>query len=320
MELMDLYVISVIAEKVDKPYSDVLMTIWGGSSKYKVYSIPKRTHGRRIIAHPSKDLKELQRAFVSIFDFPLHSCAMAYRKGMSIKENAEAHSKQNYLLKMDLENFFNSITPDAFWEIWEKAFPAHEDIEKRIIENLLFWGQSADNGGKLVLSVGAPSSPAISNFFMYYFDQVIYEFCFQNHIIYTRYADDLTFSSNKKGSLFEIPNFVKSTLDNCFGKKLVVNHQKTVFSSKAHNRHVTGITLTNEGTISLGRDKKRYIKHLVYQYKLKKLSVEDINHLKGYLSYANHIEPNFIESLRIKYSQSLIKELFNIKRKCKDEK
>lgn len=320
MNLMDLYVISVIAKKVDKPYSDVLMTIWGGASKYKVYSIPKRTHGRRIIAHPSKGLKELQRAFITIFDFPLHPCAMAYRKGVSIKENAEAHSSQNYLLKMDLENFFNSITTKAFWEVWDKAFLAREGIEKRIFENLLFWNQSASNGGKLVLSVGAPSSPTLSNFFMYYFDQLIYDFCSQNQITYTRYADDLTFSSNKKGSLFDIPDFVKSALNECFGKNLVVNHQKTVFSSKAHNRHVTGITLTNEGTISLGRDKKRYIKHLVYQYKLEKLNEDEINHLKGYLSYANHIEKSFIESLKRKYSESLIKELFAIKRKHKDEK
>ena len=57
-------------------------------NKYKVYKIPKRTHGYRTIAQPTSELKKYQRSFIKLFDFPVHNSAMAYRKGKSIKNNS----------------------------------------------------------------------------------------------------------------------------------------------------------------------------------------------------------------------------------------
>lgn len=302
-------IISLLKQSLNKPESVIEDILFIAPHRYKTYYIPKRTHGFRQIAQPTKQLKECQKAFLKLYNFPIHISAMAYREGLSIKDNAISHKNNSFLLKLDLENFFNSITPDIFWNVWENVgteLPSKS--EREWIEKLLFW--SVNNN--LVLSVGAPSSPTISNFCMFTFDHLLQLKCEQSDIIYTRYADDLTFSTNKKNSLSQIPKEVEEILFHCFQEKLRINKSKTVFSSKAHNRHVTGITLNNLGRISLGRSKKRYIKHKVHQFSLERLNNYEIMHLKGLIAYARHIEPSFYESLMRKYSQRLIKSIFEV--------
>jgi len=292
---------------LNKTEDDVKAILSIAPERYKLFYIPKRTHGVRLIAQPSKELKECQRAFLNIFTLPVHKCAMAYRNGISIKDNAQAHKNNAYLLKLDLENFFNSITPVLFWNIWEKAkLSKLQNDEKKWIERLLFW----ERNGELVLSVGAPSSPMVSNFCMYFFDSELSHYCKERAITFTRYADDLTFSTKIEDILFQMPFIVEGILESSFQEKLKLNRTKTVFSSKAHNRHVTGITLTNEGTISLGRARKRYIKHKVHQFSLGKLTNYETSHLRGLLAFTRHVEPSFYDSLMRKYSKRTILQIF----------
>ncbi|MFA0670611.1 RNA-directed DNA polymerase [Vibrio splendidus] len=295
-----------LAKELNKSRDEVEDFLFFSPEKYKVYRIPKRKHGFRVIAQPTKELKTYQRAFISLIQLPVHECAMAYCKEKSIKDNAAAHKNNKYLLKLDLENFFNSITPEIFWEVWASftSLPSEED--RKWMEKLLFW----DKQGKLVLSVGAPSSPLLSNFCMTNFDKELTSYCKKKDVSYTRYADDLTFSTNKRDALFSFPAVISEFLDKHFSSRLMINHSKTAFSSKAHNRHVTGITITNEGKLSLGRERKRYIKHKVHQFKIEKLDPYEIQHLKGLLAFAKHIEPKFIKSLNNKYSKLLIKKIF----------
>ena len=306
-------VITQWARKLNKSESEVISFLSNAPKKYKVYTIPKRKHGHRVIAQPTKELKKYQRVFLEAYPLPVHENSMAYKKGVSIKDNAQFHSGQRYLLKMDLENFFNSITPALFWDTWKALSPLPDAINKIWIEKLLFWCPSKNKSDKLVLSIGAPSSPLISNFCLYLFDQKLVTLCQQQEIYYTRYADDLTFSSNQKDVLFSIPLVVQNTLKHCFGRRLTINHSKTAFSSKAHNRHVTGVTITNEGKLSLGRERKRYIKHLVHQFILDTLDYDDLRHLQGFLSFAMHIEPTFLASLKVKYSSAVIKRIFEVR-------
>lgn len=299
-------VISFLTEKSNLNRADVLSVVSSAPRTYKKYYIPKRTHGRRLIAQPKKNVKRLQRLFIDSLDVPVHDCAYAYRNGRNIIDNATVHKNSTYLLKMDFNNFFNSITPEIFWDVWKKTAPLPERIDKILITSLLFWEESLNN---LVLSVGAPSSPKISNFCMYEFDNHLQKKCTDLDVKYTRYADDLTFSTNKKNILFSIPNITKILLADIFNGKISVNNEKTVFSSKAHNRHVTGITLSNENKISLGREKKRYIKHLVHKFKCGDLKKEDYSHLSGLISFSSQVEPEFIESLKKKYSTETIKKI-----------
>jgi len=305
-------IVELLAKKLDIPTSNVTAFLVGAAKKYRVYTIPKRTHGHRVIAQPSRALKRFQRVFLNNYTLPVHPCAMAYRKGLSIKDNAEVHIGQRYLLRMDLENFFNSIDPSVFWNVCAPRSDQLAEIsanEKYFFEQLLFWRPGKKNGGKLILSVGAPSSPMISNFCLYNFDTALNAHCMALGIKYTRYADDLTFSTNKERALFQIPMQVREILYREFGNKITINHAKTVFSSMAHNRHVTGITLANSGTLSLGRTRKRYIKHLVHQFGIGALAKVDVVHLKGLLTYAQHIEPVFLRALEQKYSHEMLERI-----------
>ncbi|WP_340617886.1 retron St85 family RNA-directed DNA polymerase [Xenorhabdus entomophaga] len=301
-----------LANELGISETEVLTFLSDAPKKYKVYSIPKRRAGNRIIAQPSRRLKEYQSAFLKRYRLPVHHCAMAYRQGLSIKDNANSHRTNQYLLKIDLENFFNSITPNLLWQSWNKKEELFTEPDRNILQRLLFWSPSKKNSGKLVLSVGAPTSPAVSNSFLYNFDEELHQFCVKDHIVYTRYADDLTFSSNRKLLLFLIPKIVNSLLIEHFKRQITINHGKTVFSSKAHNRHITGITITNDGKLSIGRQKKRYIKHLVHQFELGFLDVDDIYHLQGLISFSKHIEPLFISGLAKKYSQKTLKKIFEV--------
>ncbi|CAA6800089.1 MAG: Retron-type reverse transcriptase [uncultured Thiotrichaceae bacterium] len=302
------------ASRTEQSPDQVMRYLKSASKKYKVYSILKRTHGRRIIAQPAKELKQYQNIFLDTHSLPVHSCAYAYKKGVSIKENAQQHVENNYLLKMDLENFFNSITPDILWNQWEDHFGwKFQSIEKVLLEQTLFWSTSKKlNRGKLVLSVGAPSSPALSNLCMYSFDRELQEICQTYGVSYTRYADDLTFSTQLKGRLIKFPDYVENLLNKHFSKKILINNRKTVFTSKAHNRHVTGITLANNGVISLGRKRKRYIKHLMHQFILGNIDDEERMHLRGLLAFSNHIEPSFISTLRNKYGNDVVQRVSEV--------
>lgn len=304
-----MHLVEKLALRLNKSEAYVVDFLTNAPKKYKVYKIPKRTSGYRIIAQPAKELKLFQREFIELQEFPIHDAAMAYRKNLSIKNNAEIHKKNDFLLKIDLENFFNSISNSLFWQEWEHFYPRLNANDKLAFEHLLFWSPGKRVDGKLILSIGAPSSPLLSNFVMYRFDEAISAVCSSLGITYTRYADDLTFSTKIKEILFDIPDMVEKNLALHFSGALVINRRKTIFSSKAHNRHVTGITISNDCKLSLGRVRKRYIKHLIHQYIQNKLCGNDLSHLKGLLAFSRHIEPSFIRSLADKYSIEIINDL-----------
>ncbi len=280
-------------------------------SRYKIYTIPKRTHGKRVIAHPARPLKRMQRLLIDYFEplLPVHSRAKAYRTGVSIKDNAAIHVNNSYLLKMDFKNFFPSITPSILRSHFDQLNLQINEDNFYLLQQLLFCRPSRRQKKKLILSIGAPSSPLISNSIMFGFDTKIKNYSKQSGVQYSRYADDITFSTCKKDVLFEFPTIVERILDEEFNGALTVNTLKTVFSSKAHNRHVTGVTITNDGTLSIGRERKRYISSLVHRFTLDLLDSEEIAHLKGNLAYAKNIEPEFIVRLESKYSKQVVNSI-----------
>ncbi|GAB2702346.1 retron St85 family RNA-directed DNA polymerase [Aliiglaciecola aliphaticivorans] len=283
--------------------------------KYKVYTIPKRSSGQRVIAHPSKKLKNIQRELVNILSstFRSHDSAFAYKKGLSIKDNAQKHINSKYLLKMDFSNFFNSITPSVLFLICEKNHIHWSRAEQRLLTNILFWNKTKSDGGKLVLSVGAPSSPLISNFVLFDFDCEINKFCSSYNINYSRYADDITFSTNQKGLLFGVPNVVKNILRDIYKDSITINDLKTVYSSKKHNRHVTGVTISSENKLSIGRARKRMISSLIHQYRIGTIGQDDALYLQGLLAFSISIEPEFIERMKLKYSENVVNSVLNMR-------
>lgn len=305
--------ISKLTDKLMMAEEDLLRFALTMPRRYKKYYIPKRNGNEfRLIAQPSQESKFIQRVVVSeLREFlSIHKAATAYEKGTGIRLNALQHMDSRYLLKMDFKNFFPSITPDLFFMVLSDFGVKYDEMDRVLLENILFFKSTRRSG--LRLSIGAPSSPFISNFVMRRFDEGMTDYCYQRNISYTRYADDLTFTCSEKGVLFDVPERVKTMARQyCYGK-IRINSSKTVFSSKAFNRHVTGVVLTNENKLSIGRSRKREISSLVCSFKNGCLEHDDVLRLKGLLSYADHIEPDFTARMKRKYSDGIINSIFRI--------
>ncbi|EKS6731309.1 retron St85 family RNA-directed DNA polymerase [Enterobacter mori] len=304
--------------KIEIPYQDIgvsriqlAFTALRSPLKYKVYKIPKRSSGVRVIAQPTPEVKDLQRKLVDFLrtKLTLHSCATAYEPGKGIRENAQQHVNNCYLLKMDISNFFNSITPEMFKNALLYDLVEIDESTLRLLISIFFWCPSKKLSGKLVLSVGAPSSPFISNYVMKKFDQLISERCHEAGITYTRYADDMTFSTQRENVLLTLKEQVATLIVQSGYENITINESKTVFSSKAHNRHVTGVTLTNDNNLSVGRKNKRYASSLIFRFKLGELSVDETLTLKGLLAHYFYIEPKFRLSMQKKYGTEIIRNI-----------
>jgi len=302
-------IVEHLSESLFMAEHDIISFALSSPHRYKVYEIAKRNSKKtRTIAHPSKELKFIQRTLAEFLTgiLPVHEAAFAYQKGVGIKENAKKHSNSKYLLKMDFKNFFPSITPSLFFSVAESNGIVFDKDDRLALTGLLFW-KAKDKDG-LVLSIGAPTSPLISNFVMHSFDKAISVICFNKKITYTRYADDITFSTRIKNSLFEFPELISNLLNETV-KGIRVNTDKTIFTSKAHNRHVTGVTLTNEGGLSIGRERKRLISSMIHKSMFNILTNDEASTLLGFISYATHIEPEFLERMTKKYGAEVLQNI-----------
>ena len=300
-------ILSELSEQLLLTEDELLTFSATAPRRYKKYYIPKRSSTEfRLIAHPAKEVKFIQRLLVDNLKdkLPIHYSAMAYISGRGIRDNAIIHKNSNYILKMDFKNFFLSINPSVLYNILEYHGIELDSRDKNFVIGMFFW--KLRRNSPLRLSIGAPSSPFISNVVMYIFDDLISNYCKSEKIQYTRYADDLTFSTKKKGSLDSIPKKVTEILKQNYGSSLRLNSAKTVFLTKAHNRHITGITINNNGELSLGRKRKRYLSSLVHKFSLGLVDKQDIEKLRGYLAFAEYIEPDFIVRLNKKYGEEVL--------------
>lgn len=159
------------------------------------------------------------------------------------------------------------------------------------------------------LSIGAPSSPALSNVLLYDFDSRVAAYCDEREVRYTRYVDDLTFSSNIPGSLQEIHRAVREICGAMRSPQLQLNEAKTVGTSKKHRRRVTGLILTNDGEVSLGRDKKREIRAGVHQFSQGRLDLPAARRLGGLIAFAHGVEPSFVARLVKRYGADVVERL-----------
>src|SRR5438046_1659914 len=94
------------------PQKELWMLVQSAPYRYKVYQIPKRNPGQfRTIAQPAREVKILQRWVMKhvLAKFEVHPAATAYRKDLSILDNARPHASSRFLLKMDFKDFFPSL-------------------------------------------------------------------------------------------------------------------------------------------------------------------------------------------------------------------
>lgn len=301
-----------ISNHFSKSYRDIFRYALRASRRYKYYTIPKRTGGTRNIAQPSKELKEYQRYIVEkIFDnLPTHDTVYSYQKEKNIKKMATKHLNAKFLLRVDFKDFFPSIKGENIRLFIKKNMHLLEtsisDYDLTLI-NLLVCKSNK-------LTIGAPSSPMISNVILYDLDTYLFDKCKEEDIIYTRYADDLYFSTTHLNRLEKILPLLKQYLKSFF-IRLIINEDKNIYTSKKRRQQITGLTLTTDKKLSVGRKKKRYIKSLIFKFSQQKITLEEVNYLKGYMSYLYSIEPEYIDNLRNKFGSDIIGQLFCISKK-----
>ena len=157
------------------------------------------------------------------------------------------------------------------------------------------------------LSIGAVSSPVISNVVMFSFDEIMLEYCKANRYLYSRYADDIYISS-KTYIPKDVLTFLQRELVKC---GFTMNYSKTKFCSSKSRRKVTGLVITTDSRISIGTESRKFIKKMVYDKLVH--GKGDSYRILGYLSFLKDVEPNTYNNLIIKYSQycngDVIKEL-----------
>ncbi len=294
-------IIEQAAKRLALPASFLIKLAATASHRYKVYTIPKKTGGLRTIHHPARELKLVQGWLLQnvLIRLPVHEAAAAYRAGSSIKRNAEKHVGHNYLLRVDFQDFFPSLKGQ---DVWAALLANRErladggvtDADMIFIRLIVCRGDS--------LTIGAPTSPLLSNAIMFGFDESWSRRAAALEVAYSRYADDLYFSTNRPNILQGVLQELRESLQGGGPPILKINEEKTVFSSRKRRRLAAGLVLTPDRRISIGRHKKRVLKSLVWKFKRRELTPNEVASLRGWISYLRSIEPAFLVSLQRKYA------------------
>lgn len=241
---------------------------------YRSYKIPKRNGKSRKITEPLPSLKEIQSwILVNILEnIPVHPAAKAYQKGLSIHDNARFHRSQELVLKIDIKNFFPSITP-RFINATFKRLGYSKEVSKLLTELVIY-----KNG----LPQGAPTSPALSNLIMYKIDKRVFAYARSKNLRYTRYADDLTISGDF--NVKEVISFATTILKE-YGFQ--VNTDKTRVLRKSNRQIVTGVVCNEK--LQAPKEVRRALRKEIYYIKTYGLD----SHIK----YIDNSKRNYVENL-----------------------
>ncbi|MDD5435990.1 MAG: reverse transcriptase domain-containing protein [Candidatus Omnitrophica bacterium] len=157
--------------------------------KYSKFNIIKKFGGEREISAPIPPLRFIQRKLNFVFQtiFQPHYCVHGFTKERNILTNALSHTKQKYVLNVDLKDFFPSINFGRVRGVFAK-YPFYFNSTVAT-----FLAQICCNNNQL--PQGAPTSPIISNFICARLDRQLLNFAREQNCRYTRYADDLSFST-----------------------------------------------------------------------------------------------------------------------------
>ncbi len=244
----------------DWPKDKVLSCLYAlanhGEKHYEKIRIPKKSGGFRTLLAPDPLLKYVQKNLLHyvLEGFSVSDHAAAYRKKGNRSavcccvENASLHRGKALILKLDIENFFGSIT---FPLIYHSAFPAKyfpPEVGKLLAELCCYLEY---------LPQGAPTSPAISNLVMKHFDEYMAEWCGQRGIVYSRYCDDLTFSGD-----FDPGEVIRKAERFLRAMGFSLNRRKTKVLSKASRQMVTGLVVNEK--VQPSREYRRKLRQELY--------------------------------------------------------
>jgi RNA-directed DNA polymerase len=254
-------------------------------NRYRIFQIKKRgaNSSTRTISAPARSLKIIQSKLAQVFasvyipKAPVHG----FRSGKSILTNAEKHANQKYVLNIDLANFFPSIN---FGRVRGMFMATPYNLDGKVATVL-----AQICCFKNELPQGAPTSPIVSNMICAKMDSQLRILAQLNRCTYTRYADDLTFSTSAPKFSRQLATIIIGDEGNYLqlGDQLVktierngfkINCEKTRLQTKTHRQEVTGL-VTNQ----FPNVKRKYIRqvrailHAWEKYGIEKAEEEHIN-------------------------------------------
>lgn len=300
-------------------------------NKYNEFEIPKKSGGVRKILAPTNDLKIVQQKLARLLmdNYEFLDVQHGFIKNRSCVTNANLHINRRFILNIDLEDFFDTIHFGRVRGLFmNKPFNYNKEVATYIAMLVCYDGK---------LPQGAPTSPVISNIVCYKMDRELEFLAKKNRCIYTRYADDITFSTNsdrfpsqiayKRFDEVIISNKIIDIISGGYSTGFRINPKKTKLSKKMFKQEVTGIVVNEKLNIN-----KDYIKNIramlhsirtkdfIFTYKRnfkdktritkQKAKSKLFNYIQGKLNYMKMVR-GFNDKLFLKYAREF-NELFDV--------
>ena len=291
---------------------------------YSTFHIPKKSGGWREINAPDEELKDYLTSFKNYLEHTLrilpHNAAHAYVKQRSTVTAIKMHQANDskWFLKLDMKNFFPSHTLGYVMSILEQVYPIgflleNEEYKRNFTEAIKY--AFLNNS----LPQGTPLSPTLTNICMIPLDYKITKHCQKNKIIYTRYADDLLFSSKYKWDYDKTIAATKAILEQS-NAPFKINQEKTRFGSRNGANWNLGIMLNKDNRMTIGHKKNQRFRAALHNLIMDHLrgvawESEDKMVLNGNISYYMSIDPDYTLATLAKYEQKYninIKELLRV--------
>lgn len=314
---------------------------------YRVFEIRKRSGGNRLICAPHRTLRDVQTwIHRRILVCPgaqayIHKASTAYSSGSSILKNAERHSGATWMVKVDIKDFFESISERQVYYVFRKlgypallsfemarlctrVVPSRADGVPRPREGMRRWKNSRRAGGATLyghqdqighLPQGAPTSAMLANLVVFALDERIQKIADEHGAAYTRYADDIVLSlgaSDSERCRF-IFNHVAHEIAR-FGFR--INRVKSRVTGPGRRKIVTGLVI-NDSVPRLPKSVKDEVELAIYHIRVHGLLSHMerksarrpsgyLNHLVGKILYCRSVEQAFGDRMMAELRHALM--------------
>ncbi len=260
--------------------------------RYQTFTIKKKSGEDRTIHAPVKGLKSILRSLNFVLQCvyePLES-ATGFVLNKSIVDNAKKHVGHHYVLNLDLKDFFHSFDRNRVkLGFMFEPFNLNGDKEPLafLLACLCTHPFEIDGEIKTVLPQGSPTSPTITNILCKKLDRRLNGLVNRFGATYTRYADDITFSSphniyNDEDFNKELKRIIEED------QKLTINPKKTKLQKAGHRQEATGLIVNEKVNV-----RRRYVKQIrMWLYYWEKYGYEKAEQIfkRDYISDKGHVK------------------------------
>jgi hypothetical protein len=283
----------------------------GPGCPYVAFEVPKASGGVRVLHAPRAALKKLQRRVLRdlLASLDLHPAAHGFVPGRSTVTNARPHVGARVVVKMDLVDFFPTIHFGRVTGLFEHYGAGREAAEA--LATLVTYRPKLPDGRVAwpsVMPQGAPTSPALSNLLCRRMDARLSALAAKVGAVYTRYADDLTFSFREepRAGLGRFLWWVNQIIGQ---EGFVENLKKRRILRPAGQLRVTGL-VTNSG-LSVPREARRRFRAVLHACERLGVTKEATGHdepkayLLGFAAYVAMVQPELGAKLRAEVKRLL---------------